>query len=475
MIIAVFTVMMVLSIAAAAAARFGIKNLDIDHMLVASRSLPAFMVFILAVGEVYSIGSVVAFPAGIYAKGMESAYWYIGYLILAYPFAYFTAPLIWRAARRHNALTVPEVFGRHFESRPLEIVMSIGALIAVATWGQFQFVGIKVALAELGLNLSPAGLLATAACLAFIYVGLAGVKGSAFVAFIKDSAMMLGIVAVGVAGIWALWGPSQAAATVVSMPDSHRTMSSPALTFAVTTILFQGFGLYLQPSVTPFVFTGKSEAAVKSATVFMPLYLLMLPFGAFAALYGLAVLPGSSNPNRIFLEVAEHLLPSSLVGFVIAGACLAGILVLSVNALTCAAIVTRNLVPGIPPQKQRFWTRVTIALFLIVAATLTLVAPKLMLSVLNFSNYIAIQFGVGWLAIFFGRRVSALSVGLGLIVGVGVAVALFATGTTFWGMNVGLVAFAANLVVTFGLGRLLTESDLRVPVIGQRHVAGADA
>ena len=138
--------------------------------------------------------------------------------------------------------------------------------------------------------------------------------------------------------------------------------------------------------------------------------------------------------------------------------------------------MTRNLVPGITAQRQRFWTRVTIALFLIVAATLTLVAPKLMLSVLNFSNYIAIQFGVGWLAIFFGRRVSALSVGLGLIVGVGVAVALFATGTTFWGMNVGLVAFAANLVVTFGLGALRDLRRIRVAVGGGRflHVADVD-
>ncbi|WP_315918628.1 sodium:solute symporter family transporter [Mesorhizobium sp. SP-1A] len=463
MMIAVFTLVMALSIAAAAAARLGIRNLDIDHMLVAGRSMPAFMVFILAVGEVYSIGSILAFPAGIYAKGMESAYWYMGYLLLAYPFAYFTAPLIWRAANRHKALTVPEVFGRHFESRGLEIVMSIGALIAVATWGQFQFVGIQVALTELGLKLSPAGLLAAAACLAFIYVGLAGVKGSAFVACIKDTAMMFGIVAVGIAAIWTMWG-TPAQPLQVSMPESHLTMGMPALSFAISTILFQGFGLYLQPSVSPFVFTGKSEAAVKSATVFMPLYLIMLPFGAVVALYALTALPGVENANRIFLDVAHSLLPSWAVGFVIAGACLAGILVLSVNALNCAAIVTRNLVPNVPVSAQRQWTRLTIAVFLIVAAALTLVVPKLMVSVLNFSNYIAIQFGAGWLAIFFGRRVSALSVGLGLVVGVVVAVVLFATGANVGGLNVGFVAFIANLAITFGLCRIMPAGKPRSPV-----------
>lgn len=471
MMIAVFVLVMGLSIAAAAAARFGIKNLDIEHMLVAGRSLPAFMVFILAVGEVYSIGSILAFPAGIYAKGMESAYWYMGYLLLAYPFAYFTAPLIWRAANRHQALTVPEVFGRHFESRNLEIVMSIGALIAVATWGQFQFVGIQVALAELGLKLSPTGLLGAAACLAFIYVGLAGVRGSAFVAVIKDTAMMLGIVSIGVAAIWAMWG-APAEPLSVAMPSSHLTMTTPALTFAITTILFQGFGLYLQPSVSPFIFTAKSEAAVKSATVFMPLYLIMLPFGAFVALYALTALPGVENANRIFLDVAHSLLPSWLVGFVIAGACLAGILVLSINALSCAAITTRNLVPNIPVSAQRRWTQVTIAVFLIVAAALTLVAPKLMVSVLNFSNYIAIQFGAGWLAIFFGRRMSAISVGFGLVVGVVVAVGLFATGIDIGGANVGLVAFVANLAITFGLGWVVPVATLRRPVaLGTRPSA----
>lgn len=463
MMIIVFILVMGLSIAAAAAARFGIKNLDINHMLVAGRSMPAFLVFVLAVGEVYSIGSILAFPAGIYAKGLESAYWYMGYLLLAYPFAYFTAPMIWRAAKRHNALTVPEVFGRHFQSRNLEIVMSIGALISVATWGQFQFVGIQVALSELGLELSPAGLLGAAACLAFVYVALAGVKGSAFVAFIKDIAMMIGIVAVGVAAFWAIWG-APAEPLTISMPAGHLSMAAPALTFAITTILFQGFGLYLQPSVSPFVFTGKSEAAVKSATVFMPLYLIMLPFGAIVALYALTAFPNAENANRIFLDVAHALLPPWLVGFVIAGACLAGILVLSVNALNCSAIVTRNLLPNVPVTAQRRWTRITIAVFLIVAASLTLVVPKLMIGVLTFSNYIAIQFGAAWLAVFFGRRVSAVSVGSGLVVGVVTAVLLYATEADIGGANVGLVAFAANLAITFGLNWLTPSKPLCEPV-----------
>lgn len=472
MMILVFIAVIALSIAAAAAARFGSKNLDISHMLVAGRSMPAFLVFVLAVGEVYSIGSILAFPAGVYAKGLESAYWYIGYLLLAYPFAYFTAPLIWRAAKRHNALTVPEVFGRHFKSRNLEIVMAVGALIAAATWGQFQFVGIQVALAELGLQLSPAGLIGAAACLAFLYVGLAGVKGSTFVAFIKDIAMMVGIVAVGVAAFWAIWG-TPAEPLAISLPESHLSMSAPALVFAITTILFQGFGLYLQPSISPLVFTGKSEAAVKSATVFMPLYLIMLPFGAIVALYALVALPHTENANRIFLDVAHGLLPPWLVGFVIAGACLAGILVLSVNALSCAAIVTRNLLPSVPVSAQRRWTRFTIAVFLIAAASLTLVVPKLMLGILNFSNFIAIQFGAAWLAVFFGRRVSATSVGCGLVVGVVAAVTLYATGANLGGTNVGLVAFVANLAITFGLDWLLPSKAPCAPVALNHNASAA--
>ncbi|MEV8566709.1 sodium:solute symporter family protein [Streptomyces sp. NPDC051322] len=459
----VFALIMALSLGVAVLARVGVKRTDIKQFLVGGRSFPPLMLFFLAVGEVYSIGTVLGFPGGIYSQGAGYGLWFLGYILLAYPVGYFLAPLVWRAAARYDALTVPEVFGRHFGSRKLEVVVAIGSMVALVPWGQFQFIGLQVVLGGLGLPISPLGAVVIAAAIAFVYIAVAGMRGSAFVAWVKDVFMLVGIVVVGVAAVIAAHGVSPMFERAAAV-DAHPHLTGTALTFAVTTLVYQGFGFYLQPSVSPYVFPARSEAAVKSATVFMPVYMLMYPFAVFAAYFAIGALPKSKNPNGVFLNVAHHLLPPWLVGIVAAGAALAGVLVLAATSLNIGAIVTRNLVPNVPQSAQRRYTIAVVGLFLVVAAAMTTFSPALMLTVLNLSGYVGIQFATGWLAIFFARRVRPLAVGTGIVVGGLIAITLYVTDTHLGGINIGLIALAANLALTFGLSRLGTPDEPRHPI-----------
>ena len=98
MIVAIIAgIVILITIGVSIYANHGHSRSNISEFLVGGRSFPAWLVFFLAVGEVYSIGTLLGFPGGIYAKGASYGVWFIGYILLAYVFGYFWAPLIWRA------------------------------------------------------------------------------------------------------------------------------------------------------------------------------------------------------------------------------------------------------------------------------------------------------------------------------------------------------------------------------------------
>jgi SSS family solute:Na+ symporter len=468
----VFAFFMALSIAVALVARIGVRRMDIGQYLVAGRSLPAFVIFFLAVGEIYSIGTMIGLPSGIYAKGASYGIWFLCYILLAYPVGYFLAPLIWRAGRKYNAMTVPDAFEAHFRSRGLGVVVAIASIVALVPWGQYQFLGLEVVLGALGFRFTPSEAVVLAGIIAFIYIAVSGVRAPAFVAFLKDTFMLAGIVIVGLAAVHLAPGGVPGVFHMAAVHHASFTMSGSALIFAVSTILFQAFGFFLG-GTGQFIFPARSEAAIKSSMTWMPLYMLMYPFLVFASYYAVATIPHLKNPNTVFMVEAVRLLPSALVGVVAAGAGLSGVLVLAAVALSIGAIVSRNLVPHVPPEAQRRWTVAVIAVFLVAAALITIYAPTLMLTVLNVAYYIWTQFGIGWMLIFFARRVCAEAVAAGIVVGCALAIVFYVAHVTFGGLNIGLVALAANLAVTLAVSFALPAERTEPIAVRAQYIPGA--
>lgn len=450
---------LILSLGAAWLARVRSRHMSVETLLVADRALPAPMLFILTVGEIYSIGSIVAFPAGLYAHGVSYGYWFLGYLLLAFPVGYFVGPAIWRRAKQYDACTLPEVFGRHFGSIAFERLTAWACVIALVPWGQFQFIGLRSVLDTMGFSAAPAAGLAGCAVIAFAYVSLGGVRASTYVAFLKDVLMLFGIVAVGVGAICMQYKLSAGHAVITTPTLPLPTGSS--LVFAISTIIYQGVGFYFQPSVTPYLFTARSAQAVRRAMVFMPLYMVMYPFAVFATVFALRFFPSLPNPNTVFFHVAAVLLPSWIVALAAAGALLAGLLVLAATSLNIAAMMTRNIAPGLGRRHPKRAINLAVILFLVLALVATAHAPAIMLTALNLSGYVGIQFASLWFLILTGWPVSARIAGLGLFSGAGVAIALFASGVSIGGINPGLIGFLVNCAIVFcPLWR--SRSDVRV-------------
>lgn len=417
---------------------------SVHDFFVASRQFGAYLVFFLAAGEIYSIGTMVGFPGGIYAKGPTYGVWFLGYILLAYPIGYFLGPKIWEAGRRYNAITLPDLFKGHFNSRGVELVVAVSAILFLLPWGELQFTGLVAALKGLGWHFEPVYLILISATLAFTYVALAGIRASAYVAVLKDVLMVLAIVITGVAvaGESGVSSVFHAASTHVS-----NRMNNTQLTFSMSTMLFQSLGFYMMPFGVQNFFTAKSGGTIRRTAIAMPLYMLMYPFLVIASYYALSANLKLASPNDAFFAAAVHLLPGWLLGLVAAGASLSGLLVLAGICLCIGPIVSRNLMPQLPESRQKRSAKVVIVLYLLLSIVMTLVTPNLMLTLINTAYYGITQFFPGMMVILFSLRVRAAAVALGIAVSQVLAIVLYVWHVELGGLNLGLLCLAVNVAV----------------------------
>ncbi|MFL0364856.1 sodium:solute symporter [Pseudobacillus sp. 179-B 2D1 NHS] len=449
MTVFVFGFILLLSLGIALNSRGKKKKMDVEEYLVGGRSFSGILLFFLAVGEIYSIGTMIGFPGGIYAKGPSYGLWFLGYILLAYPIGYFFAPLLWRTGKKYGAMTIPDLFKGHYSNRGLELVVTLSALLFLIPWGQLQFEGLIVALSSLGFNLSPAAAVIIAGCIAFLYISVSGVKAPAMISILKDILMFLAIIIAGIAVIREANGISnlfsmakeQGASVTIDQPES--------LVFSLTTIFFQALALYCMPLIASVIFTGKSEGTIKKTQRFMPLYMLMYPFLILSSYFALVHIPNLQNPNQAFMATVMSILPEWAVGLVAAGAALSGILVLAITSLTVGGLVSRNLMPAVPENSQRKWVQTIVVLYLLCSMALTLLAPSLMLNLINTAYYGYGQFLPGLLAIFFSRTIKPLGIAAGLITGNVFALSMHLIEINLFNINIGLIALVLNFIVTY--------------------------
>ena len=460
----VFAILILASLLLAVMAKKGHHTTSVRDFFIASRQFGGFLVFFLSVGEIYSIATIIGFPGSIYAKGGTYGIWFLGYILLAYPVAYFVNPLIWRAGKLYDAVTIADLFKGHFRNhaggRVLELTVTISAITFLIPWGQLQFGGLIIALGGLGWHINPAVLVTFAAALAFFYIVISGIRAPAYVAILKDVLMMVAIVVTGGAALAQthLSTIFHAAGPLVS---NHLT--APQLRFSMSTIVFQAMGFFMLPFNTQNLFTAKSEQTIRRTQLFMPLYMVMFPFLVVVAYYQLGTHAHLSAPNSAFMAAAVQLLPGWVLGIVAAGASLAGLMVLAGISLAIGPLVTRNLFGHVPEQKQRGLAQIVIVLYLALSIVLTLMAPNLLVTIQNTAFFGITQFFPGILAIMFFRRANPLAIAVGIIVGDVLSVAFFVMKVPTHDFNIGAVCLLINVAILIG-GSLLTGRQPVTPV-----------
>ncbi|HTW35308.1 MAG TPA: hypothetical protein VMD53_11885 [Rhizomicrobium sp.] len=463
-----FLSVIALSLVLALLSKRGHRHQKAEDFFVASGQFRAVLFFFLAVGETYSIVTILGYPGGIYANGTVAATWFLGYILLAFVVGYFLNPLIWRAGRIHGAVTLPDLFRRHFDSRALEIVVTLASLVFLVPLGMSQFLGLQVLLKQLDWSIPPLMLTGLAGALAFTYIAISGIRASAYVAVLKDILLIAAILLTGLAAL-AHWGGVQ------TITPAWKHAVQPSLegdVFAITTILLQSLGFCVVPQTCAYVFTARSANTVRRAQVTMPLYMVMFPFLTLVAYFALSHPLPVRAPNEVFLAVTRALLPSQIVGLVMAGAALAALVVLTGICLAIGPLVSRNLVPGLSGDQQRRWSQVVMVIYLLLSIASAAQSSQLLVTINNLFYFGISQFLPGMIGILFLRKAHPFAIIAGILAGDAVAIVIFEFRVPVGGTNAGFIGLIANLAIVL-VALFLLPSRERMPIFARRPCQNA--
>ncbi len=444
----IFLGLIALSLAISLASARGHAHRQAEDFFVARGQFGASLFFFLAVGETYSVGTVLGFPAGVAAHGTGFVSWFLGYILLSFPVGYFLYPLIWRAGRRLGAITLPDLFRFHFASRGLEVLVTVASIAFLVPLGVMQCIGLNTVLASLGWNVRPILLSAAGGALGFAYIALSGIRASAYVAVLKDALVMAAILMTGLACLSAPTAAEPAARAIAMAPPSARSDM-----FAMSTILLQAVGFCVVPQTCAAVFTARSVATLRRAQVAMPLYMLMFPFLTAIAYYAVRHALPLASPNDVFLAAARALLPGPAAGVVMAAAALSALVVLTGICLALGPLVTRNLVPGLTSTAQARWARLVMALYLLLSVAGAARSSTLMVAINNLFYFGIAQMLPGVIVIVANLTVAPWAIALGLILGDTTAIGLHEANTNLGGCNPGLIGLLINAAIVTTTGR----------------------
>lgn len=201
MAFAIFALILIASLVIAILSKRGAVSSDMGDVMTAGGSFGAFLVFFISVGEIYSIGTMIGTPGSIYANGATYGLWFICYILLAYCVGYFMNPAIWRMGQLSGATSIGDVIGWRYNSKALQVIVAIVAIIFLTPWIQNQFSGMAILFEYLNIGVSFIAAVVIATVLAFIYIAVAGIRAPAWVSVMKDILLVCSIIVVGIAAI----------------------------------------------------------------------------------------------------------------------------------------------------------------------------------------------------------------------------------------------------------------------------------
>ena len=435
--------------------------MNLEGWSVGGRRFGVVLVWLLMAGEVYTTFTFLGASGWAYGRGAP-AFYILVYGTIAYILSFFVLPLLWRAGKDRGLHTQPDYFLDRYGSRALAGLVALIGVAAIVPYLQLQLTGLGliVEIASAGAIGSEAAMI-VAFALTCVFVYTSGLKGSAWVAIVKDVTMLVAVLVVGI-GLPRIYFGGIGAMLHELMRQHPQHLVFPGATtsmgtlWVISTLLLSGLGFYMWPHQFPSFFSAKSEDTIRRNAIIMPLYQLPILFVFFVGFTALLVIPGLKNPDTALLALVAKTYPPWFLGFVGAAGALTAMVPASVLLLAAATLLAKNvyrpLVERRVPLTDAHLMKVSRGMMLgiaFVSLALALWAPNELVKLLLFGYDGVCQFFPAVVLGLFIRRLDLRAATAGIVSGVVCVAFLIATGRDpQWGMNAGFVAFLVNLVVT---------------------------
>lgn len=384
-----------------------------------------------------------------------------------------------------NSATMPEFFGKRYESDCLKILASIIVFVFLIPYTASLYNGLSRLFEMAFPGISYSTCVIVMAVLTGIYVIAGGYMATAINDFIQGIIMLLGIVAVIAAVLSGQGGFIQALKGLAEipcegLPGGFNSFFGPDPLGLFGVVILTSLGTWGLPQMVQKFYAIKSEDNIAKGTIISTVFALVVAggcyfLGGFGRLFSdqlplIDNVPAGSY-DAIIPTMLQNL-PDILIGVVIVLVLSASMSTLSSLVLTSSSTLTLDMMKGhliknMSEKKQILWIRILIVLFIGVSAFIAINKDKL--------GYIADMMGISWGALagaflapflygLYGKWVSKAAVYTSFLFGAGIMILNMLFRTSFPSLlqspvNCGAFAMLGGLVLVPIVSLLTKKQD----------------
>ena len=348
-----------------------------------------------------------------------------------------------------DAKTMPEYFGKRFESKSLRIAAAVIAFVFLIPYTASVYKGLST-LFGLAFNIDYRWCVIAMAFLTAVYVILGGYMATAINDFIQGIIMLVGIVAVvaavlkGQGGfLSAIQKLSQVPVDPTSTVPELQNMTGPFVSFfgpdpanLLGVVILTSLGTWGLPQMVGKFYAIKSEKAVKTGTIVSTFFAVIIScgcyfLGGFGRLFDSPAIYGSDGKIMYDSIIPQMLssLPDLLIGIVVILVLSASMSTLSSLVLTSSSTLTLDVLKEtafkkLDEKKTLLTMRILVLFFIVISVAIALNPPTFIAQLMGISwGALAGAFLAPFLYGLFSKRVTKASVWVCFIYGVGITLA----------------------------------------------------
>lgn len=305
-----------------------------------------------------------------------------------------------------DSATMPQFFGRRFDSKPLKIASSVIIFIFLIPYTASLYNGLS-RLFGMAFDIDYSVCILLMACLTAIYVIAGGYMATAINDFIQGIIMLFGIVTIIAAvlksqgGLFAaLDGLAQISdETVSANPGVFASFLGPDPLNLLFVVILTSLGTWGLPQMVQKFYAIKNEDAIKKGSIISTIFALVVAggcyfLGGFGRLFSDQIDIAANGYDSVIPTMLANLSPM-LIALVVILVLSASMSTLSSLVITSSSTLTidflkDNIFKKMSDKKQLLSIRILVVIFIAISAILALIQYK------NSVTFIAQLMGISW-------------------------------------------------------------------------------
>ena len=404
-----------------------------------------------------------------------------------------------------DSKTMPDFFGKRFDSSALKIVAAIIVFIFLIPYTASLFNGLSrlftVAFGFSNENLAYIIIVCIMAVLTAIYVLTGGYMATAMNDFIQGIIMLIGIIAVIVAVLGFNGGLTASLAKLAETDGwQYTSFFGPMPIFLMFVVILTSLGTWGLPQMVTKFYAIKSEKDIHKGTIISTIFALIVAGGCyFLGGFGRLFADNSEGFDAIVPKMLGTAVSSDfLMGIIIILVLSASMSTLSSLVLTSSSTLTLDLInkhvakKDLSERSKVILLRVFVAIFIVISAAIAIIQK-----IYNFSE-IASLMGVSWGALagsflapflysLYSKKITKASVWVSFVIGIAISLVslicsftkttlnvTFSSGETINMVNAvvaGAVAMIVNLIVTPLVSLITYRFEVKKGILNPEYVA----